>query len=618
MPTDFSQLRKQYESGTGRKIPTTPSNYNVNLSKNTRLIDLDDNYVYGGVEEGYLPIYPEFRPGAPESYFGDKQSTGEVWGNAWKRFWNEMTSQYYGATIESRKELYKDLSKLSGFSDDYYAERLAKESFATRYKYPIYRTSEEIRYDASKPSSFGKSFGRMIPFYGANPGRAWARTLADAGFTVGIGLSVGTDILGEMATKTAMGAAAGGAATAPAGGEGAVPGAAIGLGWGIVSGIGKGLRTIANAHKIFKAARNADNVIDLTKQLGKVGQKIKNLNTIKNYGNAGLNAIKGYRLAAFESSFEAGMYKHDFYLDQAKKFKDEQGYVTQEDLEAINEAGNNLADSVFTGNAVILSLSNMLMLSTVFGRSVLPMGLPNKLAKFNPFSRAIVNRGGKAMMMKDVTRQALNDKLGKKLGSFIMGSQKVGSFIASNSIREGLEEVGQGIVGKAAMHYYDLFDDEYGKSSREFFRAMGDAQSEVFNTGQAWDEFVAGGIMGLGMSGARATIGPMFGMQTKSQRDEASRKMLKDLNQGIEDYAKAYLNGPTFTNFNQQLKSKTNLDVAESEADVKRVKDIRAEARAELFRKMHEYGFQEEYLDALMDVPDRDWETSRLVLLFNC
>ena len=604
MPTDFSQLRKNYQSGVGRKIPTTPSNYNVDLSKNTRLIDLDDNYVYGGVDEGYLPIYPEFRPGAPESYYGDRQSSGEVWGNAWKRFWNEMTSQYYGATVESRKELYKDIANLSGFSDDYYAERLAKESFATRYKYPIYRTSEEIKYDASKPASFGKSFGRMIPFYGANPGRAWARTLADAGFTVGIGLSVATDILGEMATKSAIGAGAGASVTLPAGGVGAAPGFFGGLGVGLVTGIGKGIRTIANAHKIFKAARTADNVVDLTKQLGKVGQKIKNLNTIKNYGKAGLNAIKGYRLAAFESSFEAGMYKHDFYLDQAKKFKEEQGYVTQEDLEAIDEAGNNLADSVFTGNAVILSLSNMLMLSTVFGRSVLPVGMPNKLAKFNPFSRAIVNRGGKAMMMKDVTRQALNNKLGKKLGSFIMGTQKVGSFIASNSIREGLEEVGQGIVGKAAMNYYDLFDNEYGKSSREFYRALGDAQSEVFDTGQAWDEFVAGGIMGLGMSGARATIGPMFGMQTKSQRDEASRKMLKDLNQGIEDYAKAYLNGPTFTNFNQQLKSKTNLDVAESEADVKRVKDIRAEARAELFRKMHEYGFQEEYLDALMDVAE--------------
>ena len=583
MPVDISNIPNQTEkkpavsleavsaatekAGGYKPIMSIQPGYNSKIAQSMDIIDTYDNYTYYGPEEGFVSRYPNYRPTWTEADWAETQSSGDVRRNAWKQFAGGFQDSFFGSyqnTSDNISAVFSgDFGRLIAQDN---AQAAGRSMMAAQDKYPIYASAEMMAEDESKRGLF-PSIGKYVPYVGADSGRRWAQLLGQSGFTVGtIGSVVGEEILLGAATAVMPG-------LAPV----------------------TGTRTAANILRLSKAFGNTKKAYQGMRNLARARQTT---NAFKQVGKAGLYLGRMTNLASFEAGMEAGMASLTVEQNAVDEFREKNGRLPNaEEMKEIKEAADKAGDFVFGWNLPLLTASNLIVIP-----NIIKPARPSALLRSGRASK-LVARNGKYMARHDAIKEGLQKTLGDRAGSALFTTGKYGYRAGQNVFAEGFEEYAQGIGATAAENYYNPLHKDYGKANRSLLTELGNAISESRETGRGWDEFVAGGIMGLGFSAGGSLLQTARRNVTGEKSElEKTRELANQRNQAMNTFIEDVLHSTNNMNLDHQTQIAVDMREAEGRGDTKRIKDLKTAARASLFQSMYHTGKGEEFVDDMFDL----------------
>ena len=566
-PQEVKEQLKPSTASYNTGIPKIDkSTYSSDLVRNMHFIDPFEHYQSVG-NNTWASRYPSYRPYWSEDQWADIQTTEEVRRNMRKRMWDGFWGSFTGAFKNTGENIG---NVLNGDLGDLIVSDAGKEAgermAAEEVLYPIYTSRAMRMEDAKADPGIISSFKKYMPG-GADPGRRWAQLGASSGFTLGTLATV-------AAEEVALGLATtySGGATAPL--------AAI--------------RTGKNLNRLRKAFKT------MFSSGGDFIKGAKALATTKNIkrgakalGKGGFYTARMANLASYEASMEAGMWMAESKENYIRDYMaNNDGQLPPiEDLEEAYEKIEEGGDFLFTYNMPLLTLSNLIVLPNII-RPAIPF-------KFGAgFIPKTLFRGGKYKAVGDVVKEGMQKTMGKRLGGFTFGAGRLTGKAAKLAGSEGFEEMAQGIGGEAASSMYDPVNGEYADTLMEKIAVIGNAAKESMGSGKGWDEFVAGGLMGLGFGGIGGVKTMVSGGKSKLQQN---REMAAAQNAAMDDFIQATMFSADNINGAAQTQLQAEILQAEQKGDTKRVKDLKNQARSSLFMTMHRSGKGKGFVSDLME-----------------
>ena len=542
------------------------STYNADLIRNTHFIDPFEHYKPVG-ENMWASRYPNYRPYWSEDQWAEIQTSEEVRRNMRKRAWDGFWGSFAGGFKNTSENIGNVLGRdLGGLIVSDAGKKAGERMAAEEVLYPIY-TSREMRLeDAKADPSIASSFMKYMPG-GADPGRRWAQLGASSGFT-----------LGTLATVAAEELALG-ALTSYTGGA-AAPAAAVRT--------GKNLNRLRKAFKTMFSS--GGDFLKTTKALAATKNVARGAKAL---GKGGLYTARMANLASYEASMEAGMWMAESKENYIRDYMAENGgeLPSSEELAEAYEKIEEGGDFLFTYNMPLLTMSNLIVLPNII-RPAIPF-------KFGTgFIPKTLFRGGKYKAVGDVVKEGMQKTMGKRLGGLAFGTARLTGKVAKLAGSEGFEEMAQGIGGEAASSMYDPVNGEYADTLMEQISVIGNAAKESMGSGKGWDEFVAGGLMGLGFGGFGAVKTMVTGGKSQLQQN---RETAAAMNAAMDDFIQATMFSADNINGATQTQIQAEILKAEQEGDTKRVKDLKNQARASLFMTMHRSGKGKDFVNDLME-----------------
>jgi len=528
-----------------------PSSFEGSYVAPQKSFDFDAVYNYAGKNLGYITRYPELSPyGDSEQIQAEKQSGWDKALNSGLQLGalatNTFANHFYSYGRQASALTNQDWSKL--WQDDF-GQESAQMIQGVSDLYPIYETEEQQRL-RDEEGGLLTSLKQFVPFTG-RAGNAWANLAGQLGFMAGTAGAVAAESLALGALTAAT--------------EGvAAPLAAA--------------KTVSNAkllksmYTVFKNARTGlTGVKNAAQSAGLIGNIVKS------------PVFTTYRMltaAQGEAAIEANINALEYKNKQLEKYGVN---VTPEQMQEIDTRATELGNTVFNWNAPVLMLGNAMTIGSLFRVGNLGKSATSQLIK-EEATGVIKKKFGEL-----TTKEALNPFI-KKTWEF---SKKGGKFVVNENLYEGVEEVLQGIGGRAAQHMYETYDSEGGKGLDAFLTALGEETSNTFSTREGWDEFVSGALTGYGIKGITSVYNRATGATAKEQaiRDFTQKGVEQDI-QSVNNYMKSVLtNTDPNTNYvKNQVASIEQQETAIADGNVKVAKDAQGQTKIGLFSKLQKYG----------------------------
>ncbi len=554
-------------------IQVNPRDYNRNIASGIHTIDFHDHYKYYGKadDQGFIsdPLSKNYRPTWDEGDWARNQPSSDYWSKSVNRMFSGFQDSFFGGFSNTADNIsstftgnFGDLLKPS---DD--AQSIGRGMSASAARDPIYRTDAMMAEDDESKGFFG-AVGKYTPG-GAGSGRRWAELVASSGFTLGTLANV------------------------------AVEEAALGVATYFMPVLAPitGARTARNLARVSKVFGGSAKAYQTMRKAAKARQMARAASGVP---AAAFYTARMANQATFEAGMEAGMTKLSMEQTAFDEIRDEYGRLpTAEEYANIEEKSNNAADFVYGWNMPLLTVSNLIMIP-----NIIKPAKPFRIAKSGYLNR-IVNRNGKYLTRHDAVKKSLQNKLGNRAGSVLFGTGRYGSIAARNIATEGTEELAQGIGAGAAENYYNPLHTEYGKSNQEMIRALGDSLRDSMQTGKGWDEFVAGGLMGLGFGGAGSVLQSARRARSGEQTElESSRETANNMNKAVTDFMEQVIHSPNNVNLDHQTQIAAEMREAEGRGDTKRLKDLESAAKANLFNVMSRTSKDKTFVNDMFELVD--------------
>lgn len=570
----FQEATRGVNFSPSVNVNTNKGGYNRKVASGIHAIDFHDHYDYYGKadDQGFVadPLSKNYRPTWTEDDWARNQPSSNYWSNAVGRMYNGFQESFFGGfsnTADNISSVFTgNFGELMAATSEAQAAGMNMSADAARN--PIYRTAAMEKEDEESKGFFG-SVGKYIPGIGEGTGRRWAELTASSGFTLGTLANV------------------------------AVEEAALGVATYFMPALAPitGARTLKNLSRISKAFGGSAKAYNTMRKAAKARQAVR--------ATAGIPKAIAYTArmanqATFESGMEAGMTKLSMEQAAFDEIRDEYGRLpTEQEYAQIQEASNEAADFVYGWNMPLLTVSNLIMIPNI----VRPIK-PFRMAR-SGFANKIVSRNGKYLTRHDAIKQTLQDKLGERAGNVLFATGKYGGIAARNMVTEGTEELAQGIGASAAENYYNPLHTDYGRSNQEMIRALGDSLRDSMQTGRGWDEFVAGGLMGLGFGGAGSVLQSAKRARSGEKTElEMSREAANARNTAVTDFMEQIIHSPNNVNLDHQTQIAVEMREAEGRGDTKRAKDLESAAKANLFNVMSRTSKDETFVDDMLELVD--------------
>ena len=450
--------------------------------------------------------------------------------------------------------------------------------------------------------------------------------------------------LGILGEGMIEGAIVGGAIGTLAGPEGTAVGAAGGLLEGGIASLlklPKGLMSIAKiggklmsklddlkdvskAKSFFTAAASKtgkfinplDNITDFAK-LSRTDEfaNLSNLaKTSKGFG-AFYFDLRNINMALAEGRLEGGMMENQTYREMYDKYYNKHGEAPSDDLQKeYRKVANQVGLSTTLKNAVLINYTNKLTVPNIMqGSARRLLSTPEKILELKGFNVMLNPKAG-----FEVTEATFKNSLKALRHPGTYGKMGLGYF--KRNLFEGLQEVGQEIIGESTKNYY--MDSYYDPAKATFdysIGTIGSAARKQFSA-QGWETFASGFAMGFLQGGLDSVSGAIskkasVGYNKHFNKDkyveyQTDLAETKQRAQDVVDELNTLYKDPVeFFNskyFNYGTQSRVARIHDDEDADTKEVKDAKDAAFISGVYSMLETGTSKYFIDSLKDFKKLD------------
>ena len=345
----------------------------------------------------------------------------------------------------------------------------------------------------------------------------FSTALGQFGFTLGTIGAYSTQLALEFGFAALLAPESGGASIVAAGAG--------------VANKGRRALTIANMYRNLSRLENTGATANKIKQAYNYLTNTKNLKT-------GLGKFytfsKMYNAAAGEAKFEAAFSYGEHVDKEIQKATDQGVMLSQEDRSRIEQDALKIAMNNGVTNTGLLFVMNRLNMNNIFrGPFNAQRRYLTELA--SNIDRDLVKVGGKMISRFEIPTFS---KAGLKQAG--VGALKW----TGNSAWEGVQEVAQGISSEYWENYYQ---NKYSREKYDPLSLLGKTISNRLDSNEAFEEFIAGFIIGAPGTMVNTGIGKLVELK--------DREAIQQYKKGLSDYAKLineYENDP-FRIFDQRV-----------------------------------------------------------------
>ncbi len=445
--------------------------------------------------------------------------------------------------------------------------------------------------------------------------------------------------LGILGEGMVEGALIGGALGSLAGPEGTAGGAAVGALEGGVSSLLKAPKALWDIAKTgTKLLKNLDNLKDVSKaraffntaakSTGKFLNPVNNItdfalltrtDDFKNLTNLaktskGFGAfyfdVRNINMALSEGRLEGGMKENETYREMYDKYYNKYGEAPSDDLQRqYRKVANQVGLSTTLKNAVLINYSNKLTVPNIMQSSARRLlRAPEKILELKGFNVVLNPKSG-----FEVAEQSLKTSLKALRHPGAYG--KMGLSYFKRNLVEGLQEVGQDIIGEQTKNYYmDAYYDPAKTTFDYSLGTIGSAARKQFSA-QGWETFASGFAMGFLQGGVdtafsgiskKASIGynKHFNKEKYNQYQTDLAETKQRAQDVVDELNTIYKDPVEFFNskyFNYGTQSRVARIHDDEEADTKEVKDAKDAAFISGIYAMLETGSSKYFIDSLKD-----------------
>jgi hypothetical protein len=407
-----------------------------------------------------------------EDYAAKQQSSGELWGNAFPKYWGKLLTNTVGQLAGIGYGLYDmaQTGSMQSLYDNKFMDYMNDVNTYMDNKLPTYKSKEDREATGldyfMRPTTWADDFANGMAFFGGA-------------------------ILSEVAIEWATG----GAAMSTAG---ARWGAKLAQSERFLNTLNKA-RTLANpAAKVFATGQLETK---LATNLGRAGEL---LNTARFTATS----------AGFESAFEANAFQKEMEQGYYADFERLNGRMpTREEEMEFRRNLKTASDGVFATNMAIVGSSNLAVMGKWFNIKN-PMSAPTKWAESKLFGIGYKKVG------EEFVETSAN-KLQKALG-------KSYTFTKPMFVEGVWEEGMQSAVQNTGRNWVEAkYDPQYTKNGLSLIDSFSNGLAETYGTAEGWKEIQMGMLIGLigGTAGNRIATGKW---NPEYSRAKAENKLIVD------------------------------------------------------------------------------------------
>ena len=400
------------------------------------------------------------------------QGASSVWGRGLKRFGNQVMTTFAGGLTSIPVGVVSAVTEgsLTALYDNDFTKWLDDLGTKSKANNGIYYSQAE------KDLNLFEQLGTK---------RMWADTvLGGAAFTVGI---IGSEALLAVATGGTANVAKWGAKGFQTALRGAKVGAEIAEQGGVIgrvmnkvnSALSKGMRVTDDA---LISASQVSNAVGVANQASRTAK-------ILNTGRFMMTS------SGYEAGFEARQMKNEALSSFDNYYKNLGREATLEERQAFNELSDEQSKNVAIANMAILSVSNMVMLGSMFNipNPLKTLGFRQANTSGNFLTKRLFGYGSK---MIDGVESSVSRNIFQKT---LNGVYKVGQATATEGV---WEEGGQGVASKWMQNYVESsYNPTKTQKSIDDVDAiwnpyLKEAFTEQYGTKEGLKEVLVGGIIG--------------------------------------------------------------------------------------------------------------------------
>lgn len=435
---------------------------------------INDNYTR--LNDGsFVKKYDFYKHGANNEELNAQlqdQGTSSVWGRGIKRFGNQIMTSFAGGLVSVPVGIVSAVSQgsLTALYDNDFTRWLDDVDAKSKANNGIYYSQAEKD---------------MSLLGGATTKRFWAdKVLGGAAFTVG---TIGSEALLAVATGGSANVAKWGAK----GFQTALRGAKMATEVAEKGGaVGKVMNKVNTA--LSKATNVADDALLSATQVGGAVASANNASRAAKMLNTGRFMLTS---SGYEAGFEARQMKNDALASFEDYYRNLGREATLEERKAFNELSDEQSKNVAIANMAILSVSNMVMLGSMFNipNPLKTLGFRQQGTSGNYLSKKLFGYGSK--MIDGVEKSVSRNIFQKTLN----GVYKIGQATATEGV---WEEGGQGVASKWMQNYVEAsYNPTKTQKSIDDVDSiwspyLKEALAEQYGTKEGLEEVLIGGIIG--------------------------------------------------------------------------------------------------------------------------
>lgn len=389
-----------------------------------------------------------------EDYAASKQTSGEIWGKAFPKYWGKLLNNTVGQLVGIGYGLYDaaQTGSMQSLYDNKFMDYVNDVNTYLDNKLPTYKSKADREATGldylTNATTWADDFANGMAFFG-----------------------------GAILSEVALEWATGGAAMSTAG---ARWGAKLAQSEKFLNTLNKA-RTLANpAAKVFATGQLETK---LATTLGRAGEL---LNTARFTATS----------AGFESAFEANAFKKEMEEGYYTDFERLNGRMpTVEEEAEFRRNLNSASNGVFATNMAIVGSSNLAVMGKWFNIKS-PLSAPSKWAESKFFGIGYKKVGEEFV---EDSASKLQMALGKTYG------------FTKPMFVEGIWEEGmQSAVQNTGKNWVEAkYDPKYTKNGLDLIDSFSSGLAKTYGTGEGWKEIQMGMIIGLlgGTAGNRIATG---------------------------------------------------------------------------------------------------------------
>lgn len=450
--------------------------------------------------------------------------------------------------------------------------------------------------------------------------------------------------LGIMGEGAIEGMIIGGALGSLAGPEGTVAGGAAGAIEGGFTSLLKAPKALYNIAKSgAKLLTKLDDLKDVSKakafftSVGKSGARFLNpVNNITDFGmlsktddfanlsnlaktSKGFGAfyfdLRNINMALSEGRLEGGMKENETYREMYDKYYNKHGEAPSDDLQReYRKVANQVGTSTTLKNAVLINYTNKLIVPNIMQKSARKLlNAPEKILELKGMNIMYNPKVG-----FEATEATFKNSLKalKHPGTY----GKMGLSYFKRNLFEGLQEVGQDIIGESTKNYYmDSYYDPAKATWDYSVGTIGSATKKQFSS-QGWETFASGFAMGFlhggldnafGAISKKASVGynKHFNKEKYAEQQADFAETKQRAQDAVDELNDLYKDPVEFFNskyFNYGTQSRIARIHDDEDADTKEVKDAKDAAFISGVYTMLETGTSKYFIDSLKDFKKLD------------